>query len=45
MVTREEGSWGMGIKEATCGDEHRVMDGSVDSLYCTLETNTTLGVS
>lgn len=33
----------MGIKEGT-GDEHRVMYGSVESLYCTRETNVTLYV-
>lgn len=32
---------GMGIKEGTC-DEHRVMCGSVEQLYCTPEINITL---
>ena len=31
----------MGIKEGTC-DEHRVLYESVESLYCTPETNITL---
>lgn len=31
----------MGIKEYTCQDEHKVMFGSVNSLYCTLETTIT----
>ena len=34
----------MGIKEPTCCDEHWVMYGSVESLYCTPETNITLHV-
>ena len=29
----------MGIKKYTCCDEHEVMYGSVESLYCTPETN------
>ena len=32
----------MGIKECTCGDEHRVSYASVESLYCTPKMNTTL---
>ena len=35
----------MGIKEHTYGDEHRVLYGSVGSLYCTPETNITLYVN
>lgn len=35
----------MGIKECTCHDEQWVMDGSVESLYCTPETNRTLHVT
>ena len=31
--------------EGTCHDEHRVMYGSVESLYCTPETNITLYVN
>ena len=30
----------LGIKEYTCHDEHRVMYGLVELLYCTIETNT-----
>ena len=32
----------MGIKEGTCHDEHWVLYGRGDSLYCTPETNITL---
>ena len=32
----------MQIKEGTCCDEHQVMYGIVESLYCTPETNVTL---
>ena len=42
------GGWGkqvMGMKEGTCGDEHQVLCGSVESLYCTPETNITLYVN
>ena len=35
----------MGIKECTCCDKHRVTYESVESLYCTPETNTTLYVN
>ena len=50
MVTRGEegGGWGkqvMGINEHTCCDEHRVRYGSVASLYCTPDTNSTLYVN
>ena len=34
----------MGIKEGTCG-EHRVMDGSAESLYRTPETHIMLDVN
>ena len=34
----------MGIKECTCNDVHQVMYRSVESLYCTPETNITLYV-
>ena len=33
------------IKERTYCDEYRVMYGTVESLYCTPETNTTLYVN
>ena len=42
------GGWGkqvMGMKVRTCRDEHQVMDGSDESLYCTPETNITLCVN
>ena len=44
MVTRGRWVWGwgkqvMGIKGDTCRDDHRVMYGIVESLYCTSETN------
>ena len=44
MVTRGEvgRGMGMGIKEHTCSDEHRMMYGSVELLYCIPETNITL---
>ena len=29
----------MGIKEGTCCNEHQLMHGSVNSLYCTPKTN------
>ena len=29
----------MGVKEGMCGDEHRVMYGSTESLHCTPKTN------
>ena len=29
----------MGIKEGACHDKHRVMYGSIESLYCRPETN------
>ena len=35
----------MGIKECTCCDEHQVLYGSVELLYCTPETNITLYVN
>ena len=35
----------MGIKECTCCDEHWVLYGTVESLYCTFETNITLYVN
>lgn len=35
----------MGIKEYNCCDEHRVMDGGAESLYCTPEPNITLRVN
>ena len=35
----------MGIKECTCRDEHWVLYGSVESLYCTPETDITLYVN
>lgn len=31
----------MGIREHPCWDERRVIHGSVESLWCTRETNTT----
>ena len=34
----------MGIKDGTCHEEHQVMCGIVESLYCMLETNITLCV-
>jgi len=34
----------MGIKKCTC-DEHEVLHGSVESLYCTPETNIILYVN
>ena len=50
MATRGDVSRGMvkgmmGTKECTCCDEHQVMYGSVESLYCTLESNITLCVN
>ena len=47
MVTRGEAGTGwvkqvIGIKECTCGGEHRVLYVNVESLYWTLETNITL---
>ena len=47
MVTRGEvgGGWVklvMGMKECTCCDEHRVLSGSAESLYCTPEMYMTL---
>ena len=50
MVTRGEVGWGrkmkqvMGIKEFTC-DEHWVLYGSGESVYCTPEINITLYVN
>ena len=47
---QKEGGWGgwvkqvIGIKEDTC-DEHQVMYGSVESLYCIPEINLTLYVN
>lgn len=35
----------MGIKEATCHDDHWVIYGMVESLYCTHGTNITLYVN
>ena len=35
----------MGIKECTYQDEHRIVYRSVESLYCTLETNITLYIN
>lgn len=32
----------MGIKKCTCHDEHRMMYGNVESLYCMPEANITL---
>ena len=36
---------GDGDQECTCHDEHWVMYGIVESLYCTQETNITLNIS
>ena len=36
--------WVIGIKESTC-DEHWGLYGSVESLYCTLETNISVYVN
>ena len=46
MITRGEvggamGEIGEGIKEGTCCDEHWVLYGTVESLHCTPETNST----
>lgn len=35
----------MGIKECTCPEEHQVLCGSAESLYCTHETNIILPVN
>ena len=43
--SRDGGRQVMGIKEDTCGDGHRVMYGSVESLYHTPDTNITLYVN
>ena len=32
----------IGIKKCACCDEHQVLYGTVESLYCTPETNITL---
>ena len=47
MVIRGRGMEGwvkyvIGIKECTCCDEHRVLYGRVESLYCTPQTSITL---
>ena len=49
VVTRGEVGgrmkWVMEIKECTCCDEHQVMCGIAESLYCIPETNITLYVN
>ena len=39
------GKIGDGVKEGACCDEHQVMHGSVESLYCTPETKITVYVN
>ena len=39
------GEIGDRIKGSTCRDEHQVMYGSAESLYCIFETNITLDIN